>query len=444
VLHTSWKGGSLRSWIALGMALAILPLAGSAVAGYLILGRGVIASFQEVAMRQRAQIDPTQRLRLLLLGAETPLDDFMDEGDPHQPQAYRVMRERIETLFAGVHEQMRADSGLRGLVERARDDWTAADRLAGSALATRHAPGDPQAAALMDQFHGLVTSAVDKLGALYDDLATDLHADHDTALRDVERSKWLAAIAAAVSALAMLGGLLVIGRVMAGSVEQLVNGAERFAAGDRDHRIEVHLPELRRVAEQFNRMIGRIHESEDALADLARRDSLTLLLNRRAFDEGLAEMFARQHRFGEGFALLMLDLDHFKRINDAHGHGVGDDVLRAVSRALGAELRPFDRLFRVGGEEFAAILPGNDSAAARIVAERLRQAVAAHAVTIGRTTIAVTVSIGVASAASGSEPGMLISRADAALYLAKGAGRDQVVVSGDTGGEQPTAEVQPS
>jgi diguanylate cyclase (GGDEF)-like protein len=435
MLHAIWKGGSLRSWIALGMAIAVLPLAASAVAGYLLLTRGVMASFQDVAARQRDLVDPVQRLRLLLLDAETPLDDFTDEGDPREPVAYRASRERIEAMFADLHGAIHTDAELRTLVERARDDWTAADRLAGEALSVRRPAGDPHGAELMDGFHGLVLSAVDKLGAVYHDLENDVRLDHDAALGDVQRSEWLAIGAAAVSALAILVGVILIGRVMAGSVERLVNGAELFAAGNRDHRIDVRVPpELHRVAEEFNRMIGRIHESEDALADLARRDSLTMLLNRRAFDEELPGMLARQQRFGERFALLVFDLDHFKQVNDRHGHGVGDDVLRAAARALSGELRPFDRLFRIGGEEFAAIVSGSDGDAARLTAERLRQAVASHPVTVDGSVIEATVSVGVAIASTGSRAETLIQDADAALYRAKVAGRNRVVVSGEGDG----------
>jgi diguanylate cyclase (GGDEF)-like protein len=223
-----------------------------------------------------------------------------------------------------------------------------------------------------------------------------------------------------------------IGRVIAGSVERLVSGAELFASGDREHRIDVQVPpELHRVAAEFNRMIERIHASEDILADLARRDSLTLLLNRRAFDEELLAMFARQQRFGERFTLLVLDLDHFKQINDKYGHDGGDEVLRSTGRVLSDQLRPFDRLFRIGGEEFAALLPGTDGANAGLAAERFRQTIAAHAVPVGNGVIAVTVSVGVASAWAGAGPETLFKAADAALYRAKAAGRNQVVVSSE-------------
>jgi diguanylate cyclase (GGDEF)-like protein len=438
MLLTALRGRSLRSWIALGMTITVLPLATAAVVGYLMLNRGIIASFQDITTRQRDQIDPTQRLRLLLLDAATPLDDFMDEGDPLQPAAYRIARERVEAMFVDVHAAMRSAPELRALVERARDDWTAADRLAAEGLSVRRAPGDPHGAALMDGFHGLTAAAVDKLGVVYDDLVSDLRNDHDAVLRELEQSKRLALLAAAVSVFAIITGAILIGRVIAGSVERLVSGAELFAAGDRDHRIDVQVPpELHQVAEEFNRMIGRIRASEDALADLARRDSLTLLLNRRAFDESLVEMFARQQRFGERFALLILDLDRFKHINDTYGHGVGDDVLRTAAQAMAADLRPFDRLFRIGGEEFSVILPGNDSAAALLVAERLRQTVAAHPITVGGITIQATVSVGVAAATIGSQSATLISAADAALYRAKAAGRNQVIVSDEAGGTAP-------
>jgi hypothetical protein len=185
MLHAIWKGGSLRSWIALGMAVAVLPLATSAFFGYSLLSRGVLASFQDIAARQREQIDPTQRLRLLIVGASAPLDDFMDEGDPRDPLRYRGVRRQVEAAFASLHTRMSADAELGVMVERARDDWTAADRLATEAMSVHRVPGDPHGAELMDGFHGLAASSADKLGAVYDQLAGDLHRDYDTG-----RSGW--------------------------------------------------------------------------------------------------------------------------------------------------------------------------------------------------------------------------------------------------------------
>lgn len=432
MLYTMWKGASLRAWVALGMAMAIVPLAASAVAGYVMLKGGVVTALQDIAMRQREEIDPTQRLRLLIWDASTPLDEYMDEGDPRRPAEYRAARQRVEATFATVHAQTVRDPEMQNLVERARADWTAADRLATEALSMRRPAGDPHGAELMDAFNGLVGSSVDKLGAVYENLDAVLRADHDSALRAYERAEWLAVAATLVSLLAIIAGVALIGRVMSGSVERLVEGAQRFAAGDREHRIEVHVPpELNQVAQEFNRMIGRIHESEDALADLAQRDGLTRLLNRRAFDSALVEAFARQQRMGEPFALLLFDLDHFKRVNDTHGHAVGDEVLRAASQTISSEMRPFDRLFRTGGEEFAAILFGVDAQGALATAERLRAKVEARPVAVEGTAIITTASVGVVLPGMNSTPATLYQAADAALYRAKAEGRNRAVAGDD-------------
>jgi diguanylate cyclase (GGDEF)-like protein len=226
----------------------------------------------------------------------------------------------------------------------------------------------------------------------------------------------------------MIAGVVTIGRIMSSSVDRLVAGAEHFAAGDRDHRIDVQVPpELHSVAQEFNRMIVRIHESEAVLADLAHRDALTKLLNRRAFDDSLAELFARMERLGEPGSLLMIDIDHFKGINDAYGHAAGDDVLRAVARTMVADVRLVDRVFRVGGEEFAVILAGAAGAAAEATAERIRLAAAAERIAVKGGEVSITISVGVATAAEGSGRTALVEAADGALYRAKAEGRNRVV-----------------
>jgi diguanylate cyclase (GGDEF)-like protein len=431
--HVAWRTKSFRFWLTLGLTLAVLPLAVSAALGHVLLSRGVIAAFADVAARQRYQLVPAYRLRSALGDAVDPVDEFVDDADPTQPPAYRALRERIEAGFADLHDHLQQDPEPRTQVERSREDWTAADRLATEVISVRRPAGDPHGAELMQRFHGLMASAVDRLSAVSADLEIDLNQDHDEALLFYERSEWLAGGAAAASLLAMIAAVITVGRVVSGSVDRLVAGAERFAAGDRDHRIDVQVPpELHSVAEEFNRMIVRIHESEAVLADLARRDGLTKLPNRRAFDDSLTEMFARMARLGEQGSLLMIDIDHFKRINDTRGHAAGDDVLRAVAQTMASDVRLVDHVFRVGGEEFAVILSGADAAAALTTAERLRRAIAAERIAVkgGEIEIAVTVSVGVATAAAGSEPAALVEAADATLYRAKTEGRDRVAVSG--------------
>jgi len=173
-------------------------------------------------------------------------------------------------------------------------------------------------------------------------------------------------------------------------------------------------------------VVGRL------LADLrhrSRHDGLTGLLNRRTMEETLLAQVQRSRRTGEPFTVLMLDLDHFKAINDRHGHAAGDRALKHTASALKAELREVDALGRFGGEEFLVLMPGATADAARPVAERLRTALLTDAPRMDGTTLFLSASIGVAQWRGPSEePSRLLMRADAALYRAKTRGRDCVVV----------------
>jgi diguanylate cyclase (GGDEF)-like protein len=166
------------------------------------------------------------------------------------------------------------------------------------------------------------------------------------------------------------------------------------------------------------------------LADLAlasRRDALTGLPNRRAFEEDLAREAARAARTGAPLAVVVLDVDRFKAVNDAHGHAAGDAVLRAVAARAGAAVRAGDVLARVGGEEFAILLAGTDLARAVEAAERIRRALAAAPVEAAGRALRVTASFGCAALGAGEAPQALVARADARLYEAKRDGRDRVV-----------------
>lgn len=169
-------------------------------------------------------------------------------------------------------------------------------------------------------------------------------------------------------------------------------------------------------------------EDLSALADLARRDALTGLANRRAFEEALQREVARARRTGEALAVVALDIDHFKRVNDTHGHAAGDLVLAEVAARAQRALRVEDLLARIGGEELAALLPGASLAAAAEVAERIRHAVGDAGIAVAATAIDVTVSLGCAALLADEREGAaLLARADARLYDAKRAGRNRVV-----------------
>jgi diguanylate cyclase (GGDEF)-like protein len=203
-----------------------------------------------------------------------------------------------------------------------------------------------------------------------------------------------------------------------------VNGARverrrRLAGGD---RLDVGSFAARYVAggDEASRELER-------LAALALRDPLTGLANRRAFEDALARELARASASGEPLGVVALDVDHFKRVNDAHGHAAGDAVLVEVAARGAAALRAGDLLARVGGEEFAAILPGAALGQARDVAERIRARIAAAPVRVAGAALEVTASLGCAALApDDAGEGPLLARADARLYAAKRGGRNRV------------------
>jgi diguanylate cyclase (GGDEF)-like protein/PAS domain S-box-containing protein len=193
----------------------------------------------------------------------------------------------------------------------------------------------------------------------------------------------------------------------------------------------------------ISRDVTQQKNAEQKLGALALRDGLTGLANRGRFDERLREEWARAHREGTPLSLLMIDVDHFKKFNDQYEHPAGDACLRSVAKTLRAEARrPADLAARYGGEEFVLLLPNTEAMGCKLVGERIREELRrldiAH--TMNPPSKRVTVRLGGATirpnAELPSETSSLVNAADRALYSAKGAGRNRLIMSGEE--RQPT------
>jgi two-component system cell cycle response regulator len=178
------------------------------------------------------------------------------------------------------------------------------------------------------------------------------------------------------------------------------------------------------------RLQDRLNQNYQRSLSLALTDELTGLYNRRYLYAHLDQLLDRANRDGTRPAVLLFDVDHFKRVNDSHGHAAGDDVLRQISARAINSVRSSDLVARLGGEEFVVVMPATDLAIAAAVAERLRAAIARQPFVVRATavTLPLTVSVGVTTAAAGGEArDRILERADDALYEAKAGGRDRVV-----------------
>jgi diguanylate cyclase (GGDEF)-like protein len=175
-----------------------------------------------------------------------------------------------------------------------------------------------------------------------------------------------------------------------------------------------------RLAAQIAHAYDEIRQQSNHLMTFTeiRTDPLTRVSNRRALDETLETMFALLNRYEQRFVVVILDIDHFKKVNDAQGHLQGDRTLQNVARVIDETVRDTDMVARYGGEEFVVVMPHTDANGACVFADRVRSKIA--------SMLDVTISGGVAVALDGDSPQSLLTRADAALYSAKAAGRNRI------------------
>ncbi len=226
--------------------------------------------------------------------------------------------------------------------------------------------------------------------------------------------------------------ILMTARSRIGKVEALELGADDYLTKPFDLqelsarvksmlRLKALQDELTQKCRDLDRMNQDLERKSHELELLSRIDPLTGLFNRRYFEERMKVEFARCQRYQSTLCCLMIDIDHFKRVNDTRGHAAGDAALKELAHCLRATLREVDLLARFGGEEFVALLPATRQAEGLAAAERVRRAVAS-------TPIGITVSIGVSSfpGPETTDPEALLRAADRALYRAKGAGRNRV------------------
>ncbi len=220
---------------------------------------------------------------------------------------------------------------------------------------------------------------------------------------------------------------------------ELVDRASRWLADGKsqgDERLSQVIQVLTKIARTNEQLKQRLADAENRLhtqtAELqvfmseARTDPLTGLSNRRAFNDELARRESEWLRHQIPYSVVMLDVDHFKQVNDQYGHATGDELLVAVGRQLKEILRLSDYVARIGGEEFAVLLAFAEIDTAIQTAERIRRSMSDVAIAAAGRTITVTLSAGVAQALPDEPARQLLTRADEALYAAKGAGRDCV------------------
>ncbi|MCF7982671.1 MAG: diguanylate cyclase [Pseudomonadales bacterium] len=201
-----------------------------------------------------------------------------------------------------------------------------------------------------------------------------------------------------------------------------------FQSQHQKKRLQREIQIRRDKEEELNQVMGKLQEVNRELKTAVITDPLTGVMNRRGFYELMSAEHNRMIRYGGEIALLILDIDHFKMVNDRFGHNIGDRALRKVTEICTDIVRTIDVISRIGGEEFAILLPNTSTENATVLAERIRASVANITTKVDQgIKLKMTISIGVASYVKGDTPDSLLNKADQALYIAKNKGRNQVI-----------------
>ncbi|WP_059759418.1 diguanylate cyclase [Thiobacillus denitrificans] len=421
---------SLRTRFALGLGAVLLPFLVAAVVGQFYLLPQLIEPLEDIVREFAEKLEPVTHLQKSLLQAAMPVNDYLIHGDPDERRQFAQLHQRVERAFEEASPERFTLAEERTLIRAARADWAQALPLGEQLLRQPDPVGNAAVARDMEQFDAHIERAVSAL----DEAHGHFHQVIEQSLAQASAARtgalWATFAAFVVAATASLVAGVVLARSVTDPVDTLRQGAARLAEGKLSHRVAIRRhDELGELGAAFNTMAGQLEADQAALEQLATHDGLTGLYNHRTFYVLFGDELARAQRFKRPLSLLLLDIDHFKCVNDMHGHQAGDVVLKGLGELLGREVRAVDRVCRYGGEEITIILPETDLEAAASFAERLRAAVEAQSFDVDAgASLRITVSIGIASwPAHADNAQALVAAVDVAMYAAKQRGRNLVI-----------------
>lgn len=422
---------SLRKKIWVFFTAMLVPTVLVALVG-LILSQRVIEKLQRSIQAGEEEVLPAIQQQNRINMAIMPPNDYLGTGDPGQVLRFDSLATEVDRGFEEIARVSSNDPMEKRLIQEAIGFWVVARHEAMSLSGIHQPAGNPEAVkhmALMDFYAG---RAAKSLGEVFILSQSERKKDLADANRSNDRMK-LGMILILVGGLgAGAGSVFFLNRNVMVPLRSLSEGARCLAEGNLDHHIEISTgDELEDLALEFNRMATSLRGSHAALQHLAIHDGLTGLVNHREFYLRLNEEFSRSKRHGRPITLVMLDVDHFKKFNDLHGHPQGDLALKLIASAIKECARKSDLVARYGGEEFAVLLPETSLEEGLELGLRVQKKVSESMPEMSRLMrkdkIEVTLSIGMAAFPSeASTPEELVHVADERLFTAKNRGRNQI------------------
>jgi len=405
--------GSLRGRLLFAALAVSAPLLLGAGLWILLLSHST-REYRQLATEAIAESDASVVLLRDLNEAEEAGTDYMEAASVPALREFRRSAARIDRELADTRRYAEPPEVIA--LVWIRTPWE---------LAKRHIAKDREHAALQDTFEGHMHIAADGvkhlMAASQDVVKSELAASERAA-----RLNWLLGLSAVAIALLLAAFLATrLSRALVRPLERLAQGARSLAAGHLGHRVSISSPaELKEVGTTFNTMAAALEQQREELEGHAFADSLTGLANRALFEDRARHALERVAGDPERVAVLVLDLDGFKLVNDGLGRSSGDALLKHAAARMSTVLRASDTLARLGSDEFAVLLEsvrGLDDALG--AAERLRDAFR-DPFALGSSDVSLSVSVGIAMSTAGCDETELLRRADLAMYRVKAHGRD--------------------
>jgi two-component system, cell cycle response regulator len=420
---------SLRDRLVIGVGAMLLPLIALAGGAYLSF-EGAIGTFERTENRRLEELFPLAQLDSLLSASNDLVENPTGIAPSEASGRYRALSQNIDaTIFAMLASPSQLPE-KHTLLLQIQKKWLAARTDGDSMFLQTSVLTNTVKHQRIKSFDRSVTDAksdVQQLNYLLSHLQTMDNLAQASQVKQSVRQMIAIAFLFAIAIVALSAKWLAQHTLV--PMRMLQAGVSRFGEGDLSYRIQLtSQDELAALATSFNTMAQTLEKSQADLTRLATLDGLTGVYNRREFNRWLTLEIDRSRREFEPVSLLMVDIDHFKKLNDTYGHQAGDEALRCVGRLLLREVRPGDHVARYGGEEFSIILPKASSADAFTIAERIRAAIEAQVIPLSlHQSLTFTASLGFATLHIDRETEEAFAqRADRALYYAKHNGRNRV------------------
>ena len=411
----------------LGMCLVLLPFASTAFYGYKIYRENISTTFEDVIHAHHRILLPLERLQDIFWDVSDEINSYAQEGGADHRSSFQASAKAVQAQLLEMSLAIADNNRYEHILHGVQEHWERILNVVPNVIEGTSTAADTN----LQIFESEISKAGQQLGQLAEELRSESEEAHRTTLNAIKKFEAIALLAAILAVGFAVATIYLVDRVLMSSTDKLVEGAMRVASGDREQEIDIQVPpELASVAKAFNAMTKQIVLQEAKLQSAAQLDGLTGLKNRREFDLRVADKIAATGKKAGTTALLLIDVDHFKRFNDSHGHLAGDDALRHVAMVLAAAARETDEVFRYGGEEFALLLSDIRQDQILQTAERIRREVEKTPILLPNGEYeTITVSIGVAEFASGLSFNDNVGQADKALYQVKASGRNKVIMA---------------